>query len=685
MLLMLVSALVAGFLAITTFAGVAEGLGAGKSQLTWALSGLAIIAVIYCAFAGRTASRVGMLTGGGDMGPVLTAMAVAASWASFGAFTVLPGLVYENGFDALLPIAGLIGGLVVMQALVAPYVYRSGALTVPEFIGMRFGPVVRGVAALLVVMVALPIMLATLAIAADIASRAYGIAPLPAIAAIAALTATVLAIGGFRAALWAGAFQFLIILAAFLVPLVPASWNHFGNPIPQIAYGPALLEIDRLEAKLAEAGLVDFTTFRPFLRPNMDIDPLNWGLIALVIAAGTAAMPQVAQRFLAVRSAEQSRRAVAWTALFALLIFAALPAYATVFRLQLTRLAASETPTTDLPTWVWNLSATDTLRLHGVSAGMLLRPPPADASSSLPPDVDAALETAASGLSAEPGEPLLMHVFKSNVLPVAVNAAGGDGKLTLSAMELETDALPLAFTSLEEQPAIVAALVLSGTMLAALASLAALAMTVASAVSHDIVGVVTRGRMSERWDVFVTRGAIVATCVVAAVIAYAMKGLDLAVLMLAAISIAAVGLLPMLLAAVWCRRATAAGVLLGLVAGLGASGYYALGTGPYAVTFADTWSSLSNADVEAVASFEESMSVWLQTPDDAARAEAYETVRSMAGGTLVRPGVANWFGIAPAANAVIGLPLALLLSVLVGLIPRHRKSDADDILARLHP
>lgn len=705
--LLLVIALAAAYFASLTLTGVVEGLGGSPDIILNTLAVSAMLALAAASYAGRTATLTGFLAAGRDMGPILTAMAVAASWGVFGAFTVFTGLVYVHGFDALLPVSALIAGLVLMLALVTPFIHRSGAMTLPEFLGQRFGIVVRMVAALLVVLTAGPLLIANLAVASDLAASVFRLDHAIATGGLAAVVALLMLPGGMRSALWAGAFQYVVIVTIFLLPVGVATWTRFLNPIPHVGYGLGLPDLDRLEAGLAESGLVDFETFRPFLRPNLDIDPLNWGLIALVIAAGTAAMPQLSQRFAAVPAVHGSRRAVAWTALFALVILAAMPAYAAIMRLEMTRLVAADQPASAAPDWLVRLSETDAVRIHGVSMAMfdLVRGVAPDASAdpvtqltalsaadpalggayaSLPDEVRLAMADAARSLPAGASHDLVVAAFRATVLPAAADAVEGDGRLSFSAIEMDVDAVALAFPAFAGQSQTVTAGLVTGALLAALASLFALALTVASAISHDVAGPIVGRRMSPNVEVAVARGTLLAVSAAAAAIVIGFESLDLALLAITAVSVAAAGLLPMLIAAVWSRRTSPLSVLAGLIAGAAVSVYYVLGTGQYAVTFAETWAWLSNADAETVASFEDAMAAWLAAPDGPGREDAYAAVRDMARGTLVRPGLANWFGIAPAASAVLGLPVALLVSTVLGLALARRSTGTDAFLARIH-
>lgn len=705
---LLISALFLAFLAATALAAVAEELGTPSSTIVLVLASVAVGFSLAASVAGWSRDLGVLLVAGRRMGAITNAMSVAAAWGAFGVFTVLTGVVYLHGFDGLLPLTGLVGGLVMMLALVTPFVARSGAATIPEFLGLRFGPFVRFVAALLVIASTGSLLLANLAVAGDLAAQLSGTRLANAVMALAAVAALALIGGGLRSATWAGSFQYLVVATSLVLPLGLATFEAFGNPIPYIGYGPALAEIDRLEQHLAEQGLVDFDTFRPFLRPNMEIDPLNWVLIALSIVAATAAMPHLAQRFLALPDADRSRRSVAWTALFALLVLTLAPGYAALIRLEVTRLTAAETAPTDAPEWVERLSATGALSIHGVSlpafdaarrvvasgvndpegigpALAVIDPVVAAEFETLEPQVKSAIATAAASLPKDATPDAVWRAFRESVVPAAIKAQGGEGGVIgAAALELDPSRIALSLPALGGQPLTLSALMVAGALMAALATLLGLVMTLASALAHDVVAPLAGKRLSAGGQALLVRLAIILVSAGGAAATVFGTALDAGVLMLLAVSVSAVGLWPMLLVAIWVRRATALGVIAGLMAGAVVSAYYVMGTGPYAVTFADTWAAASSADQESVAGFQEAMSDWLAMPEGPGRQEAYAAVREQAAGTLVRPGLANWFGIAPAANAVIGIPVALLFALVIGLMSWRRNESVEEFLALLH-
>src|SRR6185503_7823257 len=57
-------------------------------------------------------------------------------------------------------------------------------------------------------------------------------------------------LGGMRAVTWTQVAQYIILIIAYLTPVVWLSWKHMGNPIPQLAYAQALQKVTDREKVL---------------------------------------------------------------------------------------------------------------------------------------------------------------------------------------------------------------------------------------------------------------------------------------------------------------------------------------------------------------------------------------------------------------------------------------------------
>src|SRR3546814_17745607 len=66
-------------------------------------------------------------------------MATAADWMSAASFIGMAGTLYAQGYDGLAFVLGWTGGYVLVAVLLAPYLRKFGAYTIPDFLGTRYG------------------------------------------------------------------------------------------------------------------------------------------------------------------------------------------------------------------------------------------------------------------------------------------------------------------------------------------------------------------------------------------------------------------------------------------------------------------------------------------------------------------------------------------------------------------
>src|SRR5210317_1220007 len=70
--------------------------------------------------------------------PVVNGMATGADWMSAASFISMAGLISFMGYDGSVYLMGWTGGYVLLALLLAPYLRKYGAFTVPDFVGDRY-------------------------------------------------------------------------------------------------------------------------------------------------------------------------------------------------------------------------------------------------------------------------------------------------------------------------------------------------------------------------------------------------------------------------------------------------------------------------------------------------------------------------------------------------------------------
>ena len=63
-------------------------------------------------------------------------------------------------------------------------------------------------------------------------------------------------LGGMKAVTWTQVAQYIVLIVAYLMPVVILSAKKYGIPIPQLTYGQAIQEITSLENQMAAKGLI---------------------------------------------------------------------------------------------------------------------------------------------------------------------------------------------------------------------------------------------------------------------------------------------------------------------------------------------------------------------------------------------------------------------------------------------
>ena len=172
-------------------------------------------------------------------------VATAADWMSAASFISLAGGLYVLGFDGLAYIIGWTGGYCLVALLIAPYLNKFGHYTIPDFLATRFsGPwgstPVRILAVALTVLVSFTYVVAQIYGVGLITSRFTGVDFSVGIFLGLASILVCSFLGGMRAITWTQVAQYIIMLIAYMIPVVWLSVKHANVPVPQAAYGTAL-------------------------------------------------------------------------------------------------------------------------------------------------------------------------------------------------------------------------------------------------------------------------------------------------------------------------------------------------------------------------------------------------------------------------------------------------------------
>lgn len=274
--------------------------------------------------------------------PVFNGMAIGADWMSAASFIGMAGTIMLLGYDGLAYIMGWTGGYLLLTFLLAPQLRKYGRYTVPEFIGDRFDShTARVIAALCTIIISFTYSIGQLSGSGVVIGRLFEIdAKLGTMIGVV-LIAFYAAFGGMKGITWTQVAQYVILIIAYIIPVVFMSLQITGNPAPWLSYGELVGKMGELDREL---GISEY--FAPFTNGT------KWQFMALMftLMAGTAGLPHVIVRFYTVSTMKAARWSGAWALLFIGLLYLSAPAYSAFSRfILMTQVAGSKI--TELPAW----------------------------------------------------------------------------------------------------------------------------------------------------------------------------------------------------------------------------------------------------------------------------------------------------------------------------------------------
>ena len=517
-----------GFLAFFALMAILEqfGVGARTIGVLFLLFTLAIYATI--GWLSRTMQVDAYYVAGREVPSLYNGMATAADWMSGASFVALAGGIYFGGYPYLGFVIGWTGGYVLVNALMAPYLRKFGCYTVPDFIGTRYGGnLARFCAVFVLVVASFTYVTAQINATGTIAARALSI-PFEFgvwFGLLGILLCSML--GGMRGVTWTQVAQYIVLIIAYLVPLIWMSNEQGFGIIPHFGYGDAAQRIAELEAEYglqpaaeAVAGLKVLTTAH--FDPQTSLDSWKFVTLALCMMAGTASLPHILMRYFTTPSVRQARKSVGWSLFFIFLLYFSAPALATLTKLQL---------------------------------------------------LDPNLATAVVGKAVEDVMALEWVKNWSAVGMLSVVDQSGDGIVQLNEFFMRPDIVVLATPEIAGLPYVISGLVAAGGMAAAMSTADGLLLAIANALSHDLYYKIIDPQADTRRRLIAARVLLVGIGVLAAAVA-SLKLTGILGAVAWAFCFACSGLFFPLVLGIWWKRANREGAIAGMIAGFLAGSIY---------------------------------------------------------------------------------------------------------------
>ncbi|KAF1720217.1 sodium:solute symporter family protein [Pseudoxanthomonas wuyuanensis] len=333
-----------GFIAFVILLAIAEQMGMPNKIIGYIFMAATIGLYAMIGIMSRTAQVDEYYVAGRKVPAVFNGMAVGADWMSAASFIGMAGTLYVQGYDGLAYVMGWTGGYVLVALFLAPFLRKFGQYTIPDFLGARYGGnIARTVGIIAAITASFVYVVAQITGAGIIVSRFLEV---PFFFGVFFGLGGILVcsmLGGMRAVTWTQVAQYIILIIAYLVPIVWLSLKVTGNPIPQIAYGEVLQNIAVLEQQLGVEA--------PHSTPFNITDRTNFLALTFCLMVGTAALPHILMRFFTTPSVKEARASVGWSLFFIFLLYFSAPAYAAFAKYEVYSNVVGQA-IADLPAWV---------------------------------------------------------------------------------------------------------------------------------------------------------------------------------------------------------------------------------------------------------------------------------------------------------------------------------------------
>jgi cation/acetate symporter len=525
-----------GFVAFVVLLAVLEQIGVPNKILGYLFVFFTLAVYAIIGVLSRTAQVSEYYVAGRSVPALYNGMATGADWMSAASFVGMAGTLFLLGYDGLAWVLGWTGGFVLVSILIGPYLRKFGAYTVPDFLAFRYGGnFARGLGVIVLVACSFTYVTAQIYGTGLIASRFLGMQFELAVFAglVGILVCSML--GGMRAVTWTQVAQYIVLIIAYLTPIVILSTKNYGFPIPELTYGQAIVDITAREQQMLATGLATAANLKPHISPFINYTPLNFFAIIMCMMVGTASLPHILMRYFTTPSVREARQSVAWSLLFIFLLYFSAPAYAAFSKLEVYTNIIGRDLTAIRP-WLFNWGELGLIQICGKNAG----------------SIDA-------------------------IVAACKAIAGHPGVVRLQDFVINTDVIVLSTPEIAGLPYVISGLVAAGGLAAALSTADGLLLAIANALSHDVYYKMIDPNAPTVRRLMIARVLLLIVAVIAAATA-ATKPADILAMVGWAFSLAMAGNFPALVMGVWWKRTTATGAVCGIIAGFGLCLFYLVTT-----------------------------------------------------------------------------------------------------------
>jgi cation/acetate symporter len=604
-----------GFIAFVVVLGLLELAGTPTRWLGYAFLGATILLYAGIGVMSRTADVAEYYVAGRRVPALFNGMATGADWMSAASFIGMAGTLYHAGYDGLAFIMGWTGGYCLVALFLAPYLRKFGQFTIPDFLGARYGGhTPRMIGVVCAIICSFVYVVAQIYGVGLITSRftglEFGVGVFVGLAGILVCSF----LGGMRAVTWTQVAQYIILIIAYMIPVVWLSVKHTSVPIPQIAYGYALQKVSAREKELNDPktplGAKELEV-RSFFKNKADSavaalkDParaygegrqaLEKKVADLKAANAPEAQVKSAESALAAYPKDVEAAKAQWTKDKGLAARAApIRPHAEAFpgkdekardiakRNFLALVLCLMVGTAALPHILMRYYTTPSVREARISVTwslffifLLYFTAPALA---VLVKYEVYHNLVGSSFAQLPSWVNLWQKVDPSLL--FLSDVNGDGLVQRAEIAIGGDIVVLATPEIAGLPYVISGLVAAGGLAAALSTADGLLLTIANALSHDVYYKMIDPHATTERRVTVSKILLLVVALIAAYVTSLKPG-DILFLVGAAFSLAASSFFPALVAGVFWKRANWLGCVLGMGAGFLVCAYYMYTTYPF--------------------------------------------------------------------------------------------------------
>jgi cation/acetate symporter len=568
----------------------------------------------------RTTDAAEYYVAGRRVPAIYNGLATGADWMSAASFIGLAGTLYLSGYSGLAFIMGWTGGYCLVALVLAPYLRKFGQFTIPDFLGERYGghlPRLIGLAA--AILCSFTYLVAQIYGVGLITSYLTGIAfELGIFLGLGGILVCSF-LGGMRAVTWTQVAQYIILVVAYMIPVVWLSVKQTGIPLPQLVYGFQLEKVSAKEKELAvDPGELQvreifrqrseaFTEKLKHPATSLAADKQVASKRVEMLKARNASVTEIsaAGKALAALPKDEAAARKAWTAARAAADIKTqplngMPAHAAQFsgdpdgtprdkelydtsrRNFLALIFCLMVGTAALPHILMRYYTVPTVReaRQSVTWSLFFIVLLYFTAPALAVLVKYEIFTVLVGTPFDQ-LPAWVHAW-SRIDPALLSVVdiNRDGILQLNELTIGGDIIVLLTPELAGLPYVVSGLVAAGGLAAALSTADGLLLTISNALGHDLYYKMIDPNASTVSRVTVSKILLLVVALLAAYVA-AQKPADILFLVSAAFSFAAASFFPALSLGIFWKRATGSGAVLGMVSGLGVTTYYMFTTQPW--------------------------------------------------------------------------------------------------------